>query len=118
MLSLGCSRCIHCSLLRQIELLRTLVLTQGDQTRSSPHSIYWPVSRSLRTSRLRELILVHTSLASRSEFDALKALQDQNLVPDAIKIVLTNYADSEYRSMFFAWELIYYLTSPLRHRYQ
>src|SRR5215831_7633594 len=40
MLSLGCSRCIHCSLLPQIELLRTLVLTQGDQTRSSPHSIY------------------------------------------------------------------------------
>lgn len=45
-----------------------------------------------------DLILIDLSLASGSGFDVLKALQDHGLVPAAIKVVLTNYADSEYRN--------------------
>jgi DNA-binding NarL/FixJ family response regulator len=46
-----------------------------------------------------DLILIDISLASGSGFDVLKALHDHSLVPDAIKVVLTNHADDEYRNL-------------------
>ena len=46
-----------------------------------------------------DLILIDLGLASGSGFDVLKALQDHSLVPGAVKVVLTNYADAEYRNL-------------------
>jgi DNA-binding NarL/FixJ family response regulator len=46
-----------------------------------------------------DLILIDISLASGSGFDVLKTLQDQSLVPGAIKVVLTNHANAEYRNL-------------------
>jgi CheY-like chemotaxis protein len=48
-----------------------------------------------------DLILIDIRLASGSGFDVLKALRDHSLVPAAIKVVLTNYADDEYRNRSF-----------------
>src|SRR4030095_5873311 len=45
-----------------------------------------------------DLILIDIRLASGSGFDVLKALQIHSLAPAAIKVVLTNYADLEYRN--------------------
>ena len=45
-----------------------------------------------------DLILIDIRLASGSGFDVLKALQIHSLAPAAIKVVLTNYADAEYRN--------------------
>ena len=45
-----------------------------------------------------DLILIDISLASGSGFDVLKMLQDHGLAPAAIKVVLTNYTDAEYRN--------------------
>jgi DNA-binding NarL/FixJ family response regulator len=46
-----------------------------------------------------DLILIDIHLASGSGFDVLAALQDHSLVPAATKVVLTNYADAEYRNL-------------------
>jgi len=46
-----------------------------------------------------DLILIDIRLASGSGFDVLKALQLHSLAPAAIKVVLTNYADTEYRDL-------------------
>jgi len=46
-----------------------------------------------------DLILIDISLASGSGFDVLKALHEHSLVPEAIKVVLTNHADDECRNL-------------------
>jgi len=46
-----------------------------------------------------DLIVIDISLASGSGFDVLRVLQEQSLVPEAIKVVLTNHASSEYESL-------------------
>ncbi len=46
-----------------------------------------------------DLILIDIGLASGSGFDVLKALQDHSLVPAAIKVVLSNYGDVEYKNL-------------------
>ena len=46
-----------------------------------------------------DLILIDISLASGSGFDVLKALHEHSLVPEAIKVVLTNHADAECRNL-------------------
>ena len=46
-----------------------------------------------------DLILIDISLASGSGFDVLRALHDHSLVPEAVKVVLTNHADDEYRNL-------------------
>ena len=45
-----------------------------------------------------DLILIDIRLASGSGFDVLKVLQIHSLAPAAMKIVLTHYADAEYRN--------------------
>ena len=45
-----------------------------------------------------DLILIDIRLASGNGFDVLKTLQDQSLVPAAIKVVLTNHANAEYQN--------------------
>ena len=45
-----------------------------------------------------DLILIDIRLAAGSGFDVLKALQIHSLAPAAIKVVLTNYANAEYRN--------------------
>ena len=42
-----------------------------------------------------DLILIDIGLASGSGFDVLKTLQEHNLVPDAVKVVLTNHANRD-----------------------
>ncbi len=46
-----------------------------------------------------DLILIDIGLASGNGFDVLKALQDHSLAPGAIKVVLSNYADVEYKNL-------------------
>jgi DNA-binding NarL/FixJ family response regulator len=46
-----------------------------------------------------DLVLIDIRLASGSGFDVLKALQDHSLVPAAIKVVLTNHANTEYQNL-------------------
>ncbi|TMH07750.1 MAG: response regulator [Betaproteobacteria bacterium] len=46
-----------------------------------------------------DLILIDIRLASGSGFDVLKTLQEHSLVPGAIKVVLTNHANAEYRDL-------------------
>ena len=46
-----------------------------------------------------DLILIDISLASGSGFDVLRAVQEHSLVPGAIKVVLTNYANAEYQNL-------------------
>jgi two-component system, OmpR family, response regulator len=46
-----------------------------------------------------DLILIDIGLPSGSGFDVLRALQDHSLVPAAIKVVLSNYGDVEYRNL-------------------
>ena len=46
-----------------------------------------------------DLILIDINLASGSGFDVLKTLQEHSLVPEAIKVVLTNHANDEYRNL-------------------
>lgn len=48
-----------------------------------------------------DLIVIDLNLDSGSGFDVLRALQDRNLVPWAIKVVLTNHAHAEYRNLSF-----------------
>jgi CheY-like chemotaxis protein len=42
-----------------------------------------------------DLIVIDISLPSGTGFDLLKALQEHDLVPDVIKVVLTNHANAE-----------------------
>jgi len=51
------------------------------------------------SARQPDLILIDISLASGSGFDVLKVLQEHSLVPEAIKVVLTNHANDEYRKL-------------------
>ena len=46
-----------------------------------------------------DLIVVDISLNSGNGFDVLRALQEQKLVPAAIKVVLTNHASAEYENL-------------------
>ena len=46
-----------------------------------------------------DLILIDILLASGSGFDVLKTLQEHSLVPGAIKVVLTNHANAEYKNL-------------------
>ena len=46
-----------------------------------------------------DLILIDIRLASGSGFDVLKTLQEHSLVPGAIKVVLTNHANAEYKNL-------------------
>jgi len=46
-----------------------------------------------------DLIMIDIGLASGSGFDVLKALHDHSLVPGATKVVLTNYASTEYQNL-------------------
>ncbi|TMH47757.1 MAG: response regulator, partial [Betaproteobacteria bacterium] len=46
-----------------------------------------------------DLIVVDISLNSGNGFDVLRALQEQKLVPAAIKVVLTNHANAEYENL-------------------
>ena len=46
-----------------------------------------------------DLILIDIRLASGSGLDVLRALHEHSLVPEAIKVVLTNYADAEYENL-------------------
>jgi DNA-binding NarL/FixJ family response regulator len=49
-----------------------------------------------------DLILIDISLDSGSGFDVLRALQERNLGPSAIKVVLTNHANPEYQNLSFS----------------
>jgi DNA-binding NarL/FixJ family response regulator len=46
-----------------------------------------------------DLILIDIRLASGSGFDVLKALQEHSLGQAAIKVVLTNHANTEYQNL-------------------
>jgi len=46
-----------------------------------------------------DLILIDISLAAGSGFDVLRALRDHSLVPEAVKVVLTNHASTEYENL-------------------
>ena len=46
-----------------------------------------------------DLIVIDIRLASGSGFDVLTALQDHSLAPEATKVVLSNYADAEYKNL-------------------
>jgi DNA-binding NarL/FixJ family response regulator len=46
-----------------------------------------------------DLILIDISLDSGNGFDVLRALQERDLLPGAIKIVLTNHGNDEYRNL-------------------
>ena len=46
-----------------------------------------------------DLILIDIGLASGNGFEVLKVLQEQSLVPEAIKVVLTNHARAEYENL-------------------
>ena len=46
-----------------------------------------------------DLILIDIRLDSGDGFDVLRALQEQKLVPAAIKVVLTNHATAEYENL-------------------
>jgi two-component system response regulator DevR len=49
-----------------------------------------------------DLILIDISLDSGSGFDVLRALQERNLGPSAVKVVLTNHANAEYQNLSFS----------------
>jgi DNA-binding NarL/FixJ family response regulator len=46
-----------------------------------------------------DLILIDIALASGSGFDVLETLQEHSLVPEAVKVVLTNRANTEYEKL-------------------
>jgi DNA-binding NarL/FixJ family response regulator len=48
-----------------------------------------------------DLILIDISLEFGTGFDVLRALQLRNVLPNAIKVVLTNHANDEYRIRSF-----------------
>jgi DNA-binding NarL/FixJ family response regulator len=46
-----------------------------------------------------DLVLIDIDLKSGSGFEVLRVLQEQSLAPDAVKIVLTNYANADYQEL-------------------
>ena len=48
-----------------------------------------------------DLILIDISLEFGNGFDVLRALQERKLLPESIKVVLTNHANDEYRNRSF-----------------
>ena len=46
-----------------------------------------------------DLIVIDIGLTQGSGFDVLRALHEHRLAPDAIKVILTNYADAEYQKL-------------------
>ena len=46
-----------------------------------------------------DLILIDIGLASGSGFDVLETLQIDSLAPEAVKVVLTNHAHTEYENL-------------------
>jgi DNA-binding NarL/FixJ family response regulator len=46
-----------------------------------------------------DLVLIDIDLKSGTGFDVLRVLQEQSLAPNAIKVVLTNYANPEYEDL-------------------
>ncbi len=46
-----------------------------------------------------DLILIDISLASGTGFEVLEALHEHSLVPEAMKVVLTNHANAECRNL-------------------
>ena len=48
-----------------------------------------------------DLIVIDLSLKFGSGFDVLRTLQQKRLLPEAIKVVLTNHANAEYRNRSF-----------------
>jgi two-component system, OmpR family, response regulator len=46
-----------------------------------------------------DIVVIDISLKSGSGFDVLKVLQEHNLVPETIKVVLTNHATAEYQEI-------------------
>jgi len=44
-----------------------------------------------------DVILIDIGLKSGNGFDVLRVLQEQSLAPEAIKVVLTNYANAAYQ---------------------
>ena len=48
-----------------------------------------------------DLILIDISLESGTGFDVLRALQERGLLPGALKVVLTNHVNAQYKSLSF-----------------
>jgi len=48
-----------------------------------------------------DLILIDISLHSGTGFDVLRALQERRMLRGAIKVVLTNHANAEYRNLSY-----------------
>lgn len=48
-----------------------------------------------------DLILLDIRLKAGTGFDVLQALQERNLLPGAVKAVLTNHANAEYEQLSF-----------------
>ena len=46
-----------------------------------------------------DVVLIDIRLASGNGFDVLRALHQHSLAPGAVKVVLTNYAQTEYRKL-------------------
>ena len=46
-----------------------------------------------------DLVLIDIGLASGSGFDVLETLQMDGLAPEAVKVVLTNHANTEYENL-------------------
>jgi DNA-binding NarL/FixJ family response regulator len=46
-----------------------------------------------------DVILIDISLASGNGFDVLRALRQRKLAPGASKVVISNYADAEYKGL-------------------
>ena len=46
-----------------------------------------------------DLVVIDISLDSGTGFDVLRVLQERNLVPAAVKVVLTNHANDEYEAL-------------------
>ena len=46
-----------------------------------------------------DLVLIDIGLASGSGFDVLETLQIDSLAPEAVKVVLTNHANTEYQNL-------------------
>jgi DNA-binding NarL/FixJ family response regulator len=46
-----------------------------------------------------DVVLIDIDLKAGTGFEVLRVLQEQSLAPDAIKIVLTSYANPEYRDL-------------------
>ena len=48
-----------------------------------------------------DLILIDISLDSGTGFDVLRVLQERKMVPSAVKVVLTNHANANYKDLSY-----------------